>query len=219
MRVIDFMKTDVITLTSSTSIFEALKLFKEHGIRRMPVIDNEKLVGIITRKALKEASPSTATSLSVYELNYLLSKMTVKDIMVKDVVTVTPETPFEEAGYIMHHQRLGGLPVMEGEKMVGYISSNDLFDVMVRVEGLDIPASRVVIEIDADMWHQAINDCVDVVDEDHDEFKTIALLDIAPGKKYLITRFRITGKKNTFVSEMQKKGYKIISVFEKVKAV
>jgi len=91
MKVKDFMKTDVISTETKTSIMEAQNIMREKNIKRLPVMKKDKLIGFVTKHMLLEASPSSATTLSIYELNYLLSKMTVDDIMVKDPITIPPD--------------------------------------------------------------------------------------------------------------------------------
>ena len=97
MKVKDFMKTDVISIEAKTSIMEAQNIMWKKNIKRLPVMKKGKFIGLVTKHMLLEASPSSATSLSVFELNYLLSKMTVDDIMVKDPITILPDDPVEAA--------------------------------------------------------------------------------------------------------------------------
>src|SRR5208337_2271309 len=97
MRIKDVMTRNPVTADSETLVLDAQKIMKENNIRRLPIVDKGKLVGMVTKHDLLEASPSPATSLSVFELNYLLAKMKVKEIMKKNPVTITPDTPFEEA--------------------------------------------------------------------------------------------------------------------------
>jgi acetoin utilization protein AcuB len=124
------MKHPVITVPPDLPITEALTLMKSDRIRRMPVVDKAgKLVGIVSAKDLLNASPSPATSLSVWEMNYLLSKIMVKDVMTKDVMTVSEDTPIEEAARIMADNKVGGLPVMRDNKLVGIITETDLFKI------------------------------------------------------------------------------------------
>ncbi|MCJ7514412.1 MAG: CBS domain-containing protein, partial [Dehalococcoidia bacterium] len=92
MRIRDIMTWDVVTVSSDTPIMEARKIMNAHNVRRLPVVDKGKLIGMISRDGITRASPSPATSLSVWEINYLVAKMTVKDIMSKTLVTVTPDT-------------------------------------------------------------------------------------------------------------------------------
>ena len=221
MRVRDFMKTNVITVPSSTSIYDALKIMKENNIKRLPIVDNGKLVGIVSRKGLKEATPSKATTLSIYELNYLLSKMTVKDVMHKKVITVSPDTSFEQAAYIMHKYQIGGLPVLEKGKLVGYISSNDLFNVMVKMNGLDKPVTRFTIEIDEDKTDNAIADIANLMKEKGIEIRLISVMDLPQylHKKHLILRTELIDNIDKIKKEIEDKGYSVVSVIEKTQIV
>ncbi|MCA9928526.1 MAG: CBS domain-containing protein, partial [Anaerolineales bacterium] len=117
------MSSPVITVSESTPIMEALDLMRRQNIRRTPVVNKKgKMIGIVSDKDLLNAGPSEATSLSVWEVNYLLAKLSVKDVMTKDVLTVTEDTPIEEAAYIMAENKIGGLPVMRGQEIVGLIT-------------------------------------------------------------------------------------------------
>jgi acetoin utilization protein AcuB len=119
---------------------------KENNIRRLPVVDKGKLLGIVTRHDLLEASPSPATSLSVHELNYLLSKMKVKEIMKKNPLTLTPDTPFEEALKIGQDKKIGSFPVVENGKLVGIATESDIVRFLTRALGLRDEGSRITIE-------------------------------------------------------------------------
>jgi len=129
------MKYPVITLPPEMPITEALNLMRRENIRRAPVCKDGKLVGIISDKDLLNASPSPATSLSVWEMNYLLSKITIEEVMTKSVLTVTEDTPIEEAARMMADRKVGGLPVMRGEEVVGIITETDLFKVFLEMMG------------------------------------------------------------------------------------
>ncbi|GAG25157.1 unnamed protein product, partial [marine sediment metagenome] len=107
-----------VTVTQNEGIDDALKMMRDNHVRRLPVLDKKgKLVGIVSDKDLLYASPSPATSLSVHELHYLLSKLTVKEVMSSPVITVTEYTPLEEAARIMADSKIGGLPVMREDKV------------------------------------------------------------------------------------------------------
>ena len=121
------MTSPVVTVSPDSPIQEVLQTMKNEGIRRTPVVKDGKLVGIVSEKDLLNASPSIATSLSVWELNYLLSKVTVSEMMTKNVITVTAATPIEEAARIMADNKIGGLPVFRGADLVGIITETDLF--------------------------------------------------------------------------------------------
>jgi acetoin utilization protein AcuB len=143
MLVGERMKHPVITIPPEMPIVEALNLMKHERIRRTPVIKDGIMVGIVSDKDLLNASPSPATSLSVWEMNYLLSKVQVKDVMTKKVLTVSEDTPIEEAARIMADNKIGGLPVVRGDKVVGIISETDLFKIFLELMGARESGVRV----------------------------------------------------------------------------
>ncbi len=127
----DWMTPDPITICPETTLPEANRLMKECGIRRLPVVDNGRLVGIITLGDVREASPSNATSLSIYELNYLISRLTVGTVMTQDPITITPDTTIEAAARLMLEHKIGGLPVVDGTRVVGIITESDIFRLLI----------------------------------------------------------------------------------------
>ena len=135
MFVSERMSYPVVTVGPEMPINEALSLMRREHIRRTPVIKDGKLVGIVSDKDLLNASPSPATTLSIWEMNYLLSKITVKDVMSKEVKTVTHDTPIEEAARIMADNKIGGLPVIRDEKLIGIITETDLFKIFLEMMG------------------------------------------------------------------------------------
>ncbi|OGO25101.1 MAG: hypothetical protein A2W33_06555 [Chloroflexi bacterium RBG_16_52_11] len=135
MLVRERMKHPVITVKPEMQITDALNMMRREHIRRAPVVKNSKLVGIVSDKDLLNASPSSATSLSIWEMNYLLSKVQVKDVMTKNVLTITEDTTIEEAARIMSDHKIGGLPVMRGENIVGIITETDLFKIFLELMG------------------------------------------------------------------------------------
>ncbi len=146
MRIRDMMTRNPITVESDTFVLDAQRIMKENNIRRLPVLEKGKLVGIVTKHDLLEASPSPATSLSIHELNYLLSKMKVKEIMKKNPVTVSPDTPFEEALRIGQEKKIGSFPVVENGKLVGIATESDLVRFLTRALGVREEGSRITIE-------------------------------------------------------------------------
>jgi len=137
------MSQPVITVEPSRRIMDAMATMKQNKIRRMPVMENGKLVGIVSDKDLLDAGPSDATSLSVWEINYLLSKLRVEEVMTKKVLTVQENTPIEEAARIMVDNKIGGLPVMKGAELVGLITETDLFKIFQELMGARDPGVRV----------------------------------------------------------------------------
>jgi acetoin utilization protein AcuB len=128
----DWMVSPVITVEASSPISAAHHLMKNNDIRRLPVINNNKLVGIVTIGDVREASPSDATTLSIWELNYLWAQLTCEKIMTRNVLTVTPDSPILDAAEIMLKQKVSGLPVMDGDKLVGMITESDVFRMLIK---------------------------------------------------------------------------------------
>jgi acetoin utilization protein AcuB len=120
-----------------------MELMYKNRIRQLPVVEGRKVVGIITDRDLREASASSATSLSVWELNYLLEQVKVKDMMTHDVITVSPETSVEEAARIINDNKIGGLPVVEKDVLVGIITESDLLDLFIAVMGINGASTRI----------------------------------------------------------------------------
>ena len=151
MLVKNRMSKPVITVEPDLPIMEALNLMKTNNIRRMPVVDGDgRLIGIVSDKDLLNASPSDATSLSVWEINYLVGKITVKKVMTKNVFAINENTPIEEAARIMVDNKVGGLPVMSGNMIVGIITESDLFKLLLELMGAreqGIRATAIIPEI------------------------------------------------------------------------
>lgn len=130
------MSHPVIIVHADTPIQEAVDLMRKEHVRRFPVVDERgKLIGIVSESDLLNASPSDATSLNVWEINYLMSKITVGKVMSSKVITVTEDTPLEEAARIMADNKIGGLPVMRGDELVGIITETNLFRIFLELLG------------------------------------------------------------------------------------
>jgi acetoin utilization protein AcuB len=137
MLVKGWMTSDVMTIDEDTSMMKASQIMKENNIRRLPVMHKGKLVGMVTDRDIKEASPSKATTLDVHELYYLLSELKVKDIMSKNIFTIGPEETVEKAAVKMLEHRISGLPVVNDKgKVVGVITQGDIFKVLVSLTGI-----------------------------------------------------------------------------------
>src|SRR5512138_2744664 len=137
------MSRPVISVTPDTPINEALAMFRQEHIRRAPVMKDGKLVGIVSERDLLNASPSPVTTLSIWEMHYLISKVTVSQVMSKKVITVDQDTPIEEAARIMADKKIGGVPVMYDGKVVGIITETDLFKIFLELMGARQKAIRV----------------------------------------------------------------------------
>lgn len=143
MLVKERMSKPVITVPTDMPILDALKLLQREKIRRAPVVKEGKMVGIVSDKDLLNAGPSDATSLSVWEMNYLLSKIRVSDVMTREVLTVDEDTALEEAARIMADNKIGGLPVMRDGHVVGLITETDLFKILLELMGARETGIRV----------------------------------------------------------------------------
>jgi len=145
MKVGDIMSTNVVTVTEDSLVDDAKKIMDAHRIRRLPVMKKDKLVGLVTKHMLLEAAPSPATSLNIWELHYLLSKMTVNKIMVKNPFTIFPDMPVEEALQLGQEKGYGGFPVVEDGRLVGVVTESDIVRMMTRVLGVKEKGKRIDI--------------------------------------------------------------------------
>lgn len=204
------MTKNPVTIDQDESMAKAAEMLKKHKIRRMPVMKGGKLVGIISDKDLRSAMASPASSLSIWELHYILDRMKVKELMTKNVITVAPETTLEEAAQIMRDKKIGGLPVLEGGKLVGIITETDIFEVFLEVMGMGQESSRFEIVLDDTPGQLAevtkiikkhnVN-IISVVTTSHDE------------RNKRINVFRLaTLKPEPIVKELEAAGYEVPSV-------
>ena len=155
MLVSDRMKKPVLTITPDFPIHEALNILKHEQIRHIPVLQGGKLVGIVTNEDLFYASPSPATSLSIWEMNYLISKVTVKEVMTENVVTVTEDTPIEAAALIMVKHKIGCLPVMRNDELVGIITETDLLIILPELMAINQSGIRATFLVKEELGQLA----------------------------------------------------------------
>lgn len=129
----EWMTSPALTISPSASISNAHQIMKEHGIRRLPVVEDERLVGIITIGDVREASPSDATTLSIWELNYLWAQLTVEKVMSHNVVTIEADKPIIDAAELMLDMKISGLPVVDNAgKLMGMLTESDVFRMLVK---------------------------------------------------------------------------------------
>jgi acetoin utilization protein AcuB len=141
------VSSPLITVSPDLPVPEALAMMTREGIRHMPVVHKGKMVGIVTKNDLLNAAPSKATSLSIWEINYLINKITIADVMTKKVITTTEDTPIEEAARIMSDNRVSCLPVMRGSEVVGIITETDLFKVFLELLGARHKGVRLTVQV------------------------------------------------------------------------
>jgi acetoin utilization protein AcuB len=146
MLVKERMSRPVITVHPETPVQEALNLMREERVRRFPVVDRHgRMVGIVSERDLLHAAPSDATSLSIWEVHYLVSKITVEKVMTRQVITIAEDTPLEEAARIMADHKFGGLPVVREGEVVGIITETDLFKIFLEMLGAREPGVRIAV--------------------------------------------------------------------------
>lgn len=143
------MTLNPVTISPDASVVEASELMKKEKVHRLPVLDKDKkLVGVISEKDILYASPSPASSLSIHEMAYLLSQLTVRKLMTKNPVTISKDVPVEEAARIMVDEDLSCLPVVEGDRLVGIVSKSDLFKILIELFGARTKGVRVSFLVD-----------------------------------------------------------------------
>jgi acetoin utilization protein AcuB len=149
MLVRDWMTREPLVVSPKTSVEEAIRIMRNNRVRHLPVVkDKDTLVGIVTQTDLLQASPSPATSLSVWEINFLLAKMQVRDAMTEKVVVVEEECPLEEAALVMAQHKIGCLPVVHGHRLVGIITETDLFNLFTEQLGARSTGVRLTLLIE-----------------------------------------------------------------------
>jgi acetoin utilization protein AcuB len=162
LRIRDIMGNAVIAVDEDTSLHDARKIMEAHKIRRLPVMKKDKLIGLVTEHMLLEAAPSPATALSIHELHYLLAKMTVKDIMVKNPHTIALDMPVEEALQLGQEMGYGAFPVVEEGRLVGVATESDIVRIMTRVLGVRTNGKRIDIKASQEFGNmQKIMDVLD----------------------------------------------------------
>ncbi len=143
------MVKDPFALSPEDTFKKAINIVQDKGVRHLPVVTEDgRVVGIVTDRDLSKASPSAATSLSVYELNYLLSSITIKDLMTQKPITIEGSQPIEEAARLVYEHNVGALPVTEDGKFIGLITKSDLLGTFVEILGLGVPSVRLELDLE-----------------------------------------------------------------------
>jgi acetoin utilization protein AcuB len=211
MFVKDIMTMNVVTIPSNTSISDAKRIMEAHRIRRLPIVDRGKLVGMVTEHRLEAYTPSKATTLSVWEIGYLLGNTPVKDIMEKNVVTVTPDMTVEEVLALAQEKEVGALPVLEDGRVVGIVTTNDFFYKIANpVLGIGMPGSRVEVIGRGD--DKVIENVVSLANRQGIRIITIHVVNIPESteeKKDIVIHLD-TEDTSKFVEELKTKGYEVI---------
>lgn len=217
MQVKEIMTTAPITITKSTLLADALELMQESNIRRLLVVDDKgKLIDIVTKKDLNEVSASPATSLSIFELNYLLAKTTIADILKvrKDrpgtLVTIDEDALVGQAAVLLREYKIGGLPVMRGEDVVGIVTESDIFDVFITVMGYKEPGTRMIIEIQEDK-EGTIKDISEIIYTNQGNIQKL-LAYLNKEGKYMIEMRISSENDDKIINELKEKSYVIKNI-------
>jgi len=208
MKVKNFMNPDVITVEAKTSILEAQNIMREKRIKRLPVMDKGKLIGLVTKHMILEASPSSGTSLSIWELNYLLTKMTVDNIMVKNPITIPSDYPLEQVIWLGKKQGVSGFPVVDDGKLVGIITEHDISGVLSEVLGLESQGVRITIESLGNKLGE-LRKIIGVLDDHATPLLSIVSI---PGKKkgdWVIVLRAQARKADGIVKDLETYGFKV----------
>lgn len=147
MLVQDVMQMKLFTVTPETTLPEALRLTSQRGIRHLPMLDGDRLAGILSDRDLKRAMASSATRLEVHELAYLTSRVRVDEIMTRTVITIAPTASIEAAACLMVQEKIGALPVMEGSRLIGLVTETDVLRLFVRAMGATEPSIRLDVVV------------------------------------------------------------------------
>lgn len=211
MKVKQFMTTDVVAVSEDTSLHDAEKIMKAHGIRRLPVMRKDKLVGLVTERMLVEASASSAKPLTIHELQYLLAKMTVKDIMVKRPFTVSPELPAEEAMELGQEMGYSSFPVLEDGRLVGVVTESDIVRIMTRVLGVREKGKR--IDIRAPKRFGNMKRIMKILDEHRTVLLSMMTLPPEEDQGLWLIVLRLKGENaNSVIEEIKSAGFKVTYV-------
>lgn len=209
MRVRDKMTPDPVSITPQTTIAGALSLMREGNFRRLPVIDRGKLVGIVTDRDLSEVSPSPATSLSIFELNYLLARTKINSIIKKqEVIFIHPDAYLEEAALMMRDNEIGAIPVVENGELVGIITESDIFEAFIDLMGLRDPGTRLELELE-DKPGMLVR-VSEIVWKNGGDISHLAVFHKKPGRATLILQLRITDA-STIVEALKNEGITVQS--------
>jgi acetoin utilization protein AcuB len=202
-----------VTIGPDASFYEARNLIHEKGVRHLPVVDkNNMLVGIVTDRDIREAAPSDATLLSVQELNYLLGKLKVSSFMTPKakLITITPDTLIEEAVQLMHDNKIGCLPVVEGGKLYGIFTETDALDHLVDIFGFKQKGTRLTVALEDKPG--SLLGILEVFKKHNLSVISIVTPSfLVEGKRITAIRIR-TEEYKEVVADLEKAGYDVLSI-------
>ncbi len=189
MLVKNRMTTEVITLNPDQTLLKAMTLIQQKGIRHLPVVQGDKVVGMVTEFDVRKAGASDSSTLSVFELNYLLDQIKVGSFMSKKLITVSPEEPIEVAAKKIYDHKIGALPVVEKDRLIGLITSSDILETFIEVLGINEPSIRVEVELENRTG--ALADTAKILKDMGLYLVSVVTLPQEEGKKTRVTVFRV----------------------------
>jgi len=206
------MSANPVTVSPDDSFRHAMTLIRQKGIRHLPVVEANRLVGIVTDRDIRQASPSPATSLEVHELHYLLERVKVREIMTKRVYTVAPDTPIEEAARLMLQHKIGGLPVLDGGKLAGIITETDILAAFVEVMGIQPQQTRLELVLE-DRPGAFLEVCQTIQGQGGDIVSVVTATAVHRGQETKVLIFRLDGVQvDPLVKHLEAGGHTVLSV-------
>ncbi len=206
------MKHNPVTVSPDDSFRHAMTLIRQRGIRHLPVVEGERLVGIVTDRDIRQASPSPATGLEVHELHYLLEQVRVQEIMTTKVVTVTPETLIEEAARLMLQHRIGGLPVVQEGRLVGIITETDILQAFVDLMGLQHEQTRLELVLE-DRSGAFLEVCRLIQEQGGEILSVVSTTASHHGAEKKVMIFRLEGvRADPLVTSLEQGGHAVLSI-------
>ena len=207
------MERNPVTISPDASFYDARKLIREEGIRHLPVVDKKgKLVGLITDRDIREAGPSDATLLSAQEINSLLQKLKVAGFMTpaEKLITVTPDTVIEKAVQLLHDNKIGSLPVVDGNDLVGIITETDILELFVDVVGLNVRGTRITMLLE-DEPGKLFGVLKVIKDHNINVISVISPTLTFEGRRMVVIRMK-SHEYEDVVKKLEKAGYEIMNV-------
>jgi acetoin utilization protein AcuB len=204
------MKKNPVTINVETTASEALEIMRVNKVRQLPVVSGGKLAGLVTEKQLLALSPSTATSLNIFEKSYFMEKVMIADVMVRYPLTVTPDTTIEEAALYLREHYFSSVPVVEGEKLAGMITVAEILDTLIKFLGYGEEGSRLMIE--AEDRIDLLNDITRIISEFGINVKSVVYY--ARDNKNVKIKLRLDDTRDTpqLIKAMEKQGLKVSQV-------
>jgi len=209
----DYMTTPVVTVHPDDYLVDVRKSMQDQDVRHLPVVDGNKLVGIVSLNTIRDAAPSKATGLSIHEVHYLLSKMKIREVMKKEVVTCGPGDHVEDIARVMQTRRIGSVPVVDEGKLVGILTNTDMFRILMKMLGMDKAGTRITLEMEQGQGDKLVQ-IVRAVKEKSKFIKSFLSMESPrPGRQTVILNLDDSGM-DDLVKALAGLGFEIQSVDE-----